>query len=162
MPRPKDRLSASQLRELLTWKLKDYDGGRGMEIPQQFPDELEGLCFSLRVLDKVIGDLFEHTKESSPQYPMVNAYSWWTIHVVTSKNSRSRAVDENLDEETHVQALVEFLIKNTRWIESCIDPCDELDDEQPLSLEEIEPDLDEDYPDQDDDHFGRLIGWKRL
>ncbi|MBI2473914.1 hypothetical protein HYV70_05180 [Candidatus Uhrbacteria bacterium] len=165
--RPKDRLSSVELRELFANKIRDFDSGRGMEIPHRFPDELEGLCFSLCVLDRVIGNLFARTDESACEYPVVRAYACWTIVALTRNR---RITNEHPDEEAQVQALVEFLIKETRWTDRQIEYprsqsgfmnlVDELNEEQRLlSLEETEPGLDEDYPDEEDDHFGRLIGW---
>ena len=167
--RPKDHFSSSELRELLARELKDYDGERGIEVPQKFPDELEELRFSLCILDRVIGNLFAHTDESAPQYPIVHAYSWWTIRVITRNRRRTK---EGTDEESQVQALVEFLIKETRWADPGTDRrphrsssgfmglVDEFDDDhEPLSLEEAESDMDEEYPDEDDDTFGHLIEW---
>lgn len=164
MSRLKDLFSALELRRLFRRKLRDFNDECGMEVPDPFPHELEGLHFRLCVLDRVIEDLSMRTDESSPAYPMVLAYSWWAIRAISNKN-REKTTKEQPDEESHAQALLEFLIENTRWTDhpryrsGVLGPIDEFEDQAPLSLEEAEPDLEEDYPDENDDHFGRLIGW---
>ena len=157
--RMKDRVSASELRELLALELKDFYEKCGMEVPKQFPDELEGLFFSLRILNRTINVRFTRTQTSSREYRMVHAYAWWTVRVITKNFRRNQ---ESPEEESQVEALVEFLIKETRWTDHEINRSMSPGEYFMTLLEceqQVEFDLPEDDPEQDADQFGHLIGW---